>query len=234
MSCLTMFRLANPVFNILSNDSFGDKVKVVSMEMPEINPDEIQSRVEGHELFDDVQIGESEEVDMDNDQENTVCSGPEPSPSPIKIHSYSVLTVKNSNNRIRRASKPSQKMSKVDPSHSKIYSIKTPSVIKLRAKVTQKRKMYEMAPLADPAAGKCRQNALNAKKNRDRKKQELEEAATEIAQLRSENQDLRSEADTVREELAAARRELRELREQMKLSPGTSVDLGNATFPWAL
>ena len=63
--CDVMITENDPVFNNMSHDSFGDRVKVVSMEMPDINPDEIQSRVEGHELFDDVQIGESEEVDMD-------------------------------------------------------------------------------------------------------------------------------------------------------------------------
>merc|ERR1712001_158191 len=84
----------------------------------------------------------------------------------------------------------------------------------------KKRKLYEMEPLVDPIAEKNRLSALNAKKNRDRKKQQLVEAEQEISRLREENDELRTEADEVRDELESAQRELAELRALMKQSNG--------------
>jgi len=212
----------DPVFNNI--DMLEDEhqaVKVVSMELPVIDPEDIRARVSDGDLFDAVQIGES-----DNDQENCVQEGAEDIHNHIKIHSYSVLTAKNSNRR-RTASKMNQKSEREIAPHSKVFKIKTAAGNrKFRATVTsQKRKLYEMAPLTDPAAEKCRQNALNAKINRDRKKKQLEEAETEINQLRSENQQLRNQSEQVKEELANARRELEELKEQMKMNPRSILDL---------
>merc|ERR1712001_772030 len=80
----------------------------------------------------------------------------------------------------------------------------------------KKQKLYEMEPLKDPMAERNRLNALNAKKNRDRKKQQLVEAEQEISRLREENEELRTEAEEVRDELESAQRELAELRALMK------------------
>jgi len=93
----------------------------------------------------------------------------------------------------------------------------------------RKRKLYELDPLDNPDAERCRLNALNAKKNREKKKRQLAEAALEIDRLRSENSVLRTEADEVREQLEQARHELARLRAQVKadgvLQP--CVNLGN-------
>ena len=62
-----------------------------------------------------------------------------------------------------------------------------------------------------------RLNALNAKKNRDRKKQELLEATTEIEKLREENDELRAESDSYKDMLDDARRELEELKSLLKI-----------------
>merc|ERR1711915_575178 len=86
-----------------------------------------------------------------------------------------------------------------------------------------KKKLYEFEPLKDPIAERNRLNALNAKKNRDRKKQQLQEAEEEIYRLKEENEDLRSEADRVRDELADAKRELDALRQQLKLRGGENA-----------
>merc|ERR550519_382135 len=94
----------DPVFNNI--DMLEDEhqaVKVVSMELPVIDPEDIRARVSDGDLFDTVQIGES-----DNDQENCVQEGAEDIHNHIKIHSYSVLTAKNSNRR-RTASKVKEK-----------------------------------------------------------------------------------------------------------------------------
>jgi len=86
-----------------------------------------------------------------------------------------------------------------------------------RPRISRKRKLYELdAPLANPAAEKCRLNAINAKKNRERKKQELAVAETTIARLRTENEALREEAESARDELDEAREEIEAMRAQLK------------------
>lgn len=86
------------------------------------------------------------------------------------------------------------------------------------AKATaRKRKLYEVdAPLANPEMEKCRINAINAKKNRDRKKQQLEEAELEIKRLRRENTELIEEVQTVREEMEELRAEMAAMRQEFK------------------
>merc|ERR1712061_809564 len=116
------------------------------------------------------------------------------------IHSYSIMKVKKP--KTLKTKKPANFASKQ---------------ITL---TSQEKKLYEMGKLQDPVAEKNRLNALNAKKNRDRKKQQLVEAEQEISRLREENDELRTEADEVRDELESAQRELAELRALMKQSNG--------------
>jgi Spy/CpxP family protein refolding chaperone len=102
---------------------------------------------------------------------------------------------------------------------------------------SRKRKLYELGPLDNPDAERCRLNALNAKKNREKKKRQLAEAAQEIDRLRSENSVLRTEADEVRDQLEQARRELARLRAQIKangvLTPPGGTSLGNGNLQQA-
>jgi len=92
-------------------------------------------------------------------------------------------------------------------------------------KLSKKLKLYEVnCPLNNPEAEKCRLNAINAKKNRERKKAELQIAAEEIALLRSENAELREQAENVREELDHALSEIQELKSLMKLA---GIPVGN-------
>merc|ERR1719210_1626318 len=81
----------------------------------------------------------------------------------------------------------------------------------------KKQKLYEMEPLKDPVAERNRLNALNAKKNRDRKKQQLLEANSEIEKLREENDELRAETDSYKDMLDDARREVEELKMLLKI-----------------
>merc|ERR1712001_776512 len=85
----------------------------------------------------------------------------------------------------------------------------------------KKQKLYEFEPLKDPIAERNRLNALNAKKNRDRKKQELLEATSEIEKLREENDELRAESDSYKDMLDDARRELEELKMLFKIKGGS-------------
>jgi len=84
----------------------------------------------------------------------------------------------------------------------------------------KKRKLYEMEPLNDPVAEKNRLNALNAKKNRDRKKQQLMMAEEEIEKLKEENEELKAETDNYKDQLDAARQELEELKQLFKARAG--------------
>jgi len=210
----------DPVFNTMDMN-IGDfeenaAVKVISIELPVIKQEDI-----GNHCLDDIQIGKSEDTDNDENM-NGVQEGAKDIQNPIKLHSYSATTNTQITSRHRRVARPSLRNAKA--ANSKVFKVKT-DMGKFKATVSQKRKLYEMAPLNDPAAEKCRQNALNAKINRDRKKKQLQEAETEINKLRSENKELRFEAEEIREELAEARRELEELREQMKFNPSSILDL---------
>jgi len=87
-----------------------------------------------------------------------------------------------------------------------------------------KKKLYELQkPLDNPEAERCRLNAINAKKNRDRKKQELEAAASEIERLRRENAELKAEAEIAREEREEAFAELEMMKSELKML-GLPVD----------
>jgi len=55
----------------------------------------------------------------------------------------------------------------------------------------RKTKLYEHEPFSDPDMERCRQNAINAKINRDRKNNEKSKMSKEMAKLRRENQDLK-------------------------------------------
>jgi len=135
--------------------------------------------------------------------------------NPSTIHSYSIL--KPNNKRTMKSKRPAnfnRTKKAVRTLISKGQQISVPVMRK------GKRKLYELEPLCDPVAEKNRQNALNAKKNRDKKKAELQEAAVEIDRLREENDDLRSESDNYRDQLEAARRELDMLKQLYKASAG--------------
>ena len=170
-----------------------------------------------------VTYNSQEEVDtityMDSsDEENENMkeeNDPDTTENVSTIHSYSVL--KPNNKRTMKSKRPAnfnktKKAVRTLISKGQQISVPLPS--------RRKRKLYEMEPLRDPVAEKNRQNALNAKKNRDKKKAELQEAAVEIDRLREENEDLRSESDNYRDQLEAARRELDMLKQMYKASNG--------------
>jgi len=67
----------------------------------------------------------------------------------------------------------------------------------------RKVKMYEMDPFEDPEMEKCRQNAINAKMNRDKKKTEKNSMQKEMSKLRRENEDLKKKNRRYREKLTS-------------------------------
>lgn len=80
-----------------------------------------------------------------------------------------------------------------------------------------KRKLYEMPQFRDAHREKCRQNAINSKINRERRKNMLSEAEVAIAALKTINWRLVQEAVAGRQMLLAARREIQLLKKQLAL-----------------
>jgi len=131
------------------------------------------------------------------------------------IHSYSTNTTA-SPKRNKKKLTPEQALRKIQASSKKISRSEQNRLKKI--------KLYEVAaPLANPEAEKCRLNAINAKKNRERKKAQLEVAQKQIEELKSENRALRQEANSVREDLDCALQEIQQLKSLMKLA-GLPVD----------
>lgn len=81
-----------------------------------------------------------------------------------------------------------------------------------------KKKLYEMKPFADPTKEKERLNAINAKKNRDKKKTLVSKAQHEINTLKALNKRLNKEATFEKRKLLTAKREIMLLKSKMKSS----------------
>jgi len=159
---------------------------------------------------------EEEEEDQENDQfkSNKIDV----------IHSYSIMNIQ----------KPKTMKSKRPANFGKQKQlVLTNKGQRFSVPVSRrKRKLYEMEPLADPVAERNRLNALNAKKNRDRKKQQLQLAEEEIDKLKEENDELRAESENVKDQLDEARRELALLKQMFKARNGSLPPfLGNKVTP---
>jgi len=192
----------DPVLNNFDSDMSEDtssQTEVINFELPVITSDSLE------EYNDETSVMES---DDDEDEENSTSSIPKN--HPVEIHSYSIMKIK----------KPESMKSK---SQNMFIKDRLKSGRKYCVSLKKKPKLYEMAPLNDPVAEKNRLNALNAKKNRDKKKQQLQEAEEEIDRLKEENEELKSEADQVKDELATAKMELEALRQELKLRGGENA-----------
>ena len=169
----------------------------------------------------------AEDAAMDEDN----IQAPLSPPPCVKIPLTNISKAAETSGAIRRNKKkltPDQVLRKLKqtPATSNIskrkrLSAKKSSVSKTSAAANSacKLKLYEVdQPLKDPEAEKCRLNAINAKKNRDRKKAQLSMAVAEISRLQTENAELRGEVEDVREELAEALNEIKQLKALMKLA----------------
>jgi len=211
--CNALLGVNDPILNNFTSDTTESTAntantpsEVISLELPVITSDTF-------EAYNDLPV--AMESDAEEDEENSSTNVPKN--HPVEIHSYSVMKIKKTQ---AMKSKSEHKFIKDRLTSGRKYSIS----------LNKKQKLYEMEPLKDPAAERNRLNALNAKKNRDRKKQQLQEAEEEIDRLKEENEDLKSEADLVKDELAEAKRELAALRQELKLRGGENASfLGNAS-----
>jgi len=160
---------------------------------------------------------EEENDDQENVSNNTVKIDTN------TIHSYSVLNLKKRTLKTRRPIKPSTKKLTLKSQGKKIS---------VSVRNEKKQKLYEMESLNDPVAERNRLNAINAKKNRDRKKQQLAEAEDEIEKLREENEELKAETDNYKDQLEEAMRELKSLKQLFKTQVGSlPPHLGNKVAP---
>jgi len=85
-----------------------------------------------------------------------------------------------------------------------------------KSKQNQKRKLYEMGPFSDPIKERERLNALNAKRNRDRKKTLIGNAQHEIFKLKTLNKKLIKDATMDKKKLSAAQREIKLLKSRLQ------------------
>merc|ERR1711935_629134 len=97
----------------------------------------------------------------------------------------------------------------------------------------RKAKLYEQGPFSDPDMERCRQNAVNAKINRDRKRNEKNSMSKEMAKLRRENQDLKKKNQKYRTRLTDFESRLQLLETFIRSNPRMDEMLkasGNADF----
>jgi len=194
----------DPVLNNFDSDISEDRssqTEVINLELPVITSDSLE------EYNDEISVMESDKDDDEGEENSTLNISKN---HPVEIHSYSIMKIK----------KPDSMKSR---SQNALIKDRLKSGRKYCVSLKKKPKLYEMAPLNDPVAEKNRLNALNAKMNRDRKKQQLQEAEEEIDRLKEENEELKTEADQVKDELAAAKRELEALRQELKLRGGENA-----------
>jgi len=201
--CNALLGVNDPLFNNF-NDTMSEveenpHEEVISLNLPVISTVNIE------------ESNEPTSMEADNAENEENSSSNIPKNHPVEIHSYSILKAKKT--------QPMKSKSKNILIKDRLTSSRrTPICLS-----NKKQKLYEMEPLKDPMAERNRLNALNAKKNRDRKKQQLQEAEEEINRLKDENEDLRTEQERVRDDLEMARREIDALRQELKLRGGENA-----------
>lgn len=97
----------------------------------------------------------------------------------------------------------------------------------------RKVKLYEQEAFSDPEMERCRQNAINAKFNRDRKNQEKNKMNKEMAKLKRENQDLKKKNQKYRTRLTGFESRLQILETFIRSNPRMDEMFkasGNADF----
>jgi hypothetical protein len=88
----------------------------------------------------------------------------------------------------------------------------------IESQVRRSKKLYEMKPFSDPTREKERQNAVSAKRNRDKKKGLVSEAEGRISKLKMSNKRLSQEAVANKRRLLAAIKEIKLLRKKLESS----------------
>ena len=93
------------------------------------------------------------------------------------------------------------------------------AAIETKENSNRKVKLYEMGAFDDPEMERCRQNAINAKINRDRKKKEKNGMQKEMAKLRQENLTLKKTNKKYKARMAAFEGRLQALEAIIRSNP---------------
>jgi len=169
------------------------------------------------EDFDIISTMDTEETEeAEENEENIAVDTNSARSRTVELHSYSVMKPKKTKTFKSRRPPTTNRRHLTITNQGQKYDIPLKK---------GKKKLYECDPLNDPIAERNRLNALNAKKNRDKKKYELQQATVEIEKLREENEELRAETDDYRDKLDSANRELEKLRRMLNIEGGSR--LGN-------
>merc|ERR1719510_1777967 len=151
----------------------------------------------GHDVSDDVVVVEDEPVTHELVQADTT--------SEVKDKTFGVQNTSPFKSKGRRRQRK-----------ARVFQLTISEAVKNTPKkktfANGKQKLYALKPLEDPEAEKARQNAINAKKNRDLKKKEKEMIAHEVVTLKKENGTLRKNAAGLKKRALEAEAELRRLR----------------------
>jgi len=97
----------------------------------------------------------------------------------------------------------------------------------------RKVKLYEQGRFDDPDMERCRQNAINAKINRDRKNKEKNAMQKEMNKLKDENQNLKKKNNKYRQRLSSFEARLQLLESVIRSNPQMAETIkssGNADF----
>lgn len=151
----------------------------------------------GHDVSDDVIVVEDEPLTYELVQEEST--------SEVKDKLLGVQNTSPFKSKGRRRQKK-----------SRVFKVTISGTVKDSPKkktfANGKQKLYARKEQTDPESEKARQNAINAKRNRDLKKKEKEMIAHEVVTLKKENGTLKKNAAGFRKRAMEAERELRRLR----------------------
>jgi hypothetical protein len=149
-------------------------------------------------LIDDSIVDDEEEVIVYSDTESDSGAGIGEEASEPK---HALITRRKKSRRGKRKPK------------ANAWSMQKKNLLAEEAELEKKNaKLYEQKPFENPELERCRQNALNAKLNRERKKREKEGMAKEMTKLRTENQRLKRQEAAMKSRAGDAERELQRLR----------------------
>lgn len=132
-----------------------------------------------------------------------------------------VLTTSNSARRSSRRPVKKRRLDSDDEDGDDEIEVENSAPAAKRSKkvvtfLSGKKKLYNSGPFVDPEMEKQRMNAINAKKNRDRKKKEKMSMQNELTKLKTENSGLKRVANKMKSRADTAEAELLRLQEVLK------------------
>ena len=159
-------------------------------------------------------------IKRENHSENTVSTLPinsSKNTSRIILPKLNITAVQSKSNvmklrpKRRQNLKSSKKNACVDLPFSSLNPKPTKSFIK-KQRAVNKCKAYELSPLNDPKLERCRQNAINAKKHRELKRQRMEELEKRLEIAEAEKAEMSQKYQRLQEQNEFLQMELKELK----------------------